>query len=379
MQDFSCLGWKRVLYFKEKEIGEMVKLFGAEYSKDELLARVGDISQIAGVRLGMLDDGAERGVRTVDFRTGSGLNFTVLPDRGMDISTAEFNGQALAWRSAVGDKSPAFYEEPGMGWLRNFGGGLVVTCGLTYAGHVSEDQGKKLGLHGRVSNIPASNVYADAAWDGDSYVMWVQGKVREVSVFGENVEMSRRITAKMGEAKLWIHDKVTNLGHEEIEHMIIYHCNMGFPVVDEGSKLIANVKEYWPRDAESEKEKELYASIPAPIKGFIERVYYFDLKEDAQGNVGVAMVNPKFNNGQGLGVYLRYKKSELPKFMEWKNPRAGMNVVGIEPANCWVEGRGKERARGLEFLKPGETREYHLEIGVLDSQQAIRDFEAENS
>lgn len=355
----------------------MAKLFGTEYSKKDLLARVGDISQIAGVRLCTLADGVERGVRAAEFRTGSGLDFTVLVDRGLDISTAAYKGQSLAWRSSTADVSPAYFEEPELRWLRSFYGGLVLTCGLTYAGAPNVDQGKALGLHGRVSNLPASNVYADGAWDGDSYVMWVQGKVRETSVFGENIELARRISAKLGEPRIRIHDKVTNLGYQETEHMILYHINAGFPIIDAGSRLIAPVLDYKPRDADAEIEKDQYASFPAPTPGFRERVYYLDMAEDDEGNVGAALVNPGFNQSQGFGFYVKYPKCELPKFAEWKMMNEGTYVVGLEPANCRVEGRAKERERGtLQFLKPGETREYHLEIGVLSSPDEIAQFEA---
>jgi len=352
------------------------KLYGSEYTKDELLRRVGDISQIGGVRLHTLSDGVERGVRAADFRTGSGLNFTVLIDRGLDISTAEYCGQSLVWRSPTGDVSPAYYEEPGLGWLRSFYGGLVVTCGLTYAGPPNVDQGKALGFHGRASNLPGSNVYAGGAWQGDEYLMWVEGKVRETAVFGENVELARRITAKLGEPKLWIHDKVTNLGYQETEHMILYHINAGFPVIDEGSRLLAPVLNCKPRDADAEVEKEKYASFRAPTDGFRERVYYLDMAEGADGSVGAAIVNPRFGDGRGFGFYVRYSKRELPKFSEWKMNAPGTYVVGMEPANCWVEGRAKERERGtLQLLKPEETREYHLEIGVLTSAAEIEAFE----
>lgn len=356
----------------------MAKLFGTEYTREQLLARVGDISQIGGVRSIMLNDGAERGVRAVEFRTGTGFNFNVLVDRGLDISTAEYKGRPLAWRSSTGDTSPAYFEEPGFGWLRSFYGGLVVTCGLTYAGAPCVDKGKPLGLHGRVSNIPASNVYADGEWNGDDYIMWVQGRVRETSVFGENIEMMRRISAVLGESRLRIHDMVRNLGHQKTEHMMLYHINLGFPVVDAGSKLIAPVISYQPRDADAEVEKELYASFPPPTPGFKERVYYLDIAEGADGTVGVALVNPNFDGGRGFGVYVRYFKRELPRFAEWKMNAEDTYVVGLEPANCAVEGRAKERERGtLQFLQPGEVREYHLEIGVLDSQEQIEQFEEE--
>src|SRR5688572_32739857 len=46
-----------------------------------------------------LADGKERGVRAAEFRTGTGLAFTVLLDRGLDISHAEWCGKAMNWRS----------------------------------------------------------------------------------------------------------------------------------------------------------------------------------------------------------------------------------------------------------------------------------------
>lgn len=356
----------------------MAKLFGREYSKSELLSKVGDISQLGGVKLQTFADGKAKGVRAADFRTGSGLDFTVVIDRALDITKAEYKGQPLAWRSSTGEVSPTYYEPNGIEWLRSFEGGLVTTAGLVNAGAADTFEGRSYSLHGRISNLPASNVYADGEWDGDSYIMWIQGKVRQTSVFFENIEMTRRITAKLGESKIWIHDKVTNLSASETPHMMLYHCNIGFPVVDEGSRLIAPVASMKPRDADAEVNADQYASIPGPIAGFKEQCYYLDIATDKDGMACAAVVNPNFNNGQGFGVYMRFPKNELPKFTEWKNPLDGMYVVGLEPANCWVEGISKEKERGtLQYLKPGETREYHLEIGVLSSQDEIRAFETE--
>ena len=50
-----------------------------------LMARAGHIQQWGGTRLVALEDGTERGVRTVEFRTSAGLEFAVLVDRGMDV------------------------------------------------------------------------------------------------------------------------------------------------------------------------------------------------------------------------------------------------------------------------------------------------------
>jgi hypothetical protein len=109
----------------------MADLYGRKMTRQQLLSSVGDLSQVAGVTLGELKEGVERGVRTAEFRSGSGLRFTVLLDRGLDIGPAEYRGIPLAWISPTGFAHPARFEPDGFGWLRSFGGGLLTGCGLT--------------------------------------------------------------------------------------------------------------------------------------------------------------------------------------------------------------------------------------------------------
>jgi hypothetical protein len=354
----------------------MAKLYGQEYSRKELMSRIGDISQIAGAKNYVLNDGNEKGVHTVDIKTGSGFSFTVTPDRGMDVTYAEYKGQPLCWRSPAGDVNPAFFEPEGLGWLRGFFGGLIATCGMTYAGLPCVDEGKELGLHGRISNTPAKNVYADGEWQGDDYVMWVQGKVREAVLFGENIALTRKIWAKLGESKFHLHDVVENLGFDPVPHMYLYHINGGFPAVDKDSLLISTSKGMVTRDDEAKIDAEHHYKFQAPTPGFKERVYYHEMMTDKDGYAYSALINKAFNNGQGFGFYVKYLKSQLPRFIEWKMNGEGAYVVGMEPANCLVEGRDKERENGtLQFLQPSEKREYDLEIGVLSCIDEIKAFE----
>jgi len=353
----------------------MMRMLGKDYSRGELSRLVGDFSQVAGVKPYQLTEGKARGARCVDFWTGSGFEFTVMPERGMDISQAFYQGKSLCWRSSTGDVHPHFFEPEGLGWLRSFSGGLLVTCGLTYAGFPSEDEGAKLGLHGRISHIPAEDMRIDRNWRGGDYVLSVEGRIRESAVFGENMVLKRKIWTKMGESRLWIEDKVENQGYRETPLMIIYHFNIGFPVVAEGSRLISPTTEVTPVTEESAKGKEDYARFTAPIPNFKEKVYYHRMRADEDGLVRCALVNENIE-GEGFGVYLRYKLDQLPNFLQWKMMGEGEYVVGMEPANCQVEGRAKEKERRtLQMLKPGETQDFSLEVGVLRETSEIEEFE----
>jgi hypothetical protein len=350
----------------------MAKLYGREYTQDELSRLVGDMSQVAGVRLARLDDGREAGVRAAEVYTGSGFRFTVLLDRGMDIGPAEHDGRALAWKSATGAAGPTYFEPEGLGWLRTFHGGLIVTCGLIYAGAPSTDGDQEFGLHGRISHIPATNVWTDAEWQGDDYVMWVQGKVREAAVFQENLVLTRKVWAKMGESRLFIEDVVENEGFQTTPNMMLYHCNLGFPIVDEGAELLLPSIEVIPRTEIAAGGLDRHNVMDPPTPGYFEQVFYHKLKADEEGMVTAALINPNVNQGQGLGLYVHYRQRELPLLIEWKMMGESTYVVGMEPSNCMVDGRQVEREAGrLVLLEPGQRAEYFLEIGVLTTPEEL--------
>jgi len=373
----------------------VIHLYGKTYNKAELLRRVGDISQIASVKLYELSAGNEKGVEAVDFRTGSGLNFTVLPGRGMDISFAEYNGIPLCWRSSTGDVASSYFEPFGAGWLRGFYGGLLTTCGMTYVGAPPAepnvgakqkersspllmrflDEGEEYGPHGRVSYIPAKNVWVDSRWEGNEYIMWVQGKVRETSLFGVNLSLTRRVITKLGSTKIRVEDLIDNLGYETAPFMYLYHINGGFPSVDGETEMISTSLNAIPRDEDAAPGLEERSRFQAPTAGFKEQVFYHEMGCDEKNHAYAALVNRQFNNGQGFGFFVRYHKDQLPKFIQWKMNGEGTYVVGMEPANCWVEGRKRERERGtLQYIEPGGRKHFEMEIGVLRSNEEIEEL-----
>ena len=349
----------------------MTMLFGKKWTRKQLVERTGDASQFAWARPCELTDGKAKGVAAVDFNTGSGLRFTVLPDRGLDIGPADYCGKSLSWRSPVGDVSPAFYQPEGLEWLYGFGGGLMTTCGLTYFGAPCEDEGRALGLHGRASSTPAQEVSVQAGWEGDDYIIGVRGKVVESSVFGPHLCLVRSIFAFAGEERLFVHDEVTNLGHEPSPHMMLYHVNLGFPVVDANSRVAAPSLRVTPRDAHAAEAVASYAECAPPRAGVAERVYYHDLA-DVNGKTMAGITNPDLD----FGTYIAYRKTELPVLVQWKMMGKGHYVMGLEPATNYAGGRGPERAAGrLRMLKPGETATYDLEIGALPAKEDVIGFE----
>ncbi|MBI4558894.1 MAG: aldose 1-epimerase family protein [Candidatus Hydrogenedentes bacterium] len=351
-----------------------MELLGKRYTVQELRRRVGDMDQIAGVRTVQLDDGNERPTRAAIVHTGSGLEFTVLLDRCLDIPAASYCGKAMGWRSTTGDVAPQYFEAEGLRWLRSYFGGLVTTCGLTHVGAPRPESALLgNGLHGRIGNLPARNVRIVQEWRGQEYLLSITGTMRETVVFGENLTLTRTVSTKLGERRFWIRDVVTNEGFNRTKFMLLYHCNIGWPAVDAGSELITPSRRVAPRDPVAEDNKANWWKLDPPIHKYAEKCYYHDMVGDRNGTVTAAIVNDSFENGQGFGVYVKYNVKELPRFVEWKMMGEQDYVVGLEPCNCGVEGRQIDEELGLlHSLKPGESRAFHLEFGPITSLKEVK-------
>ncbi len=350
----------------------MPKIFGQAYARDAIAKHIGNLHQIGGIRTLRFEQGPADGSRLLQVETGTGLQFHILPDRGLDISSAKYCGASLSWDSPCGEAHPAHYDPHGLGWLKTFPGGLVCTCGMTWCGAPCQDEGQDLGLHGRFSHLPVQNLQVAEEWDGDRCILRVEGDIRESIVFGENILCHRKITTEIGSNTIRIQDAVTNEGFTSTPHMFLYHINLGYPVVSSESRLISNADVVKPRDAEAEDGKDQYTEFDPPNAGYKEKVYFHQMKVDAGGYVHAAIVNESFADGRGLGVEVSYRQAELSQFIQWKNMGATTYVCGLEPANCLVMGRAEERQRGtLEFLEPGQTKNYDVSITALTSGPEI--------
>lgn len=360
------------------------RLYGETLSRRDLAARSGSLSQFAGVRLSTLGDGVERGVRQLEFRTGSGLRFTVLVDRAMDIAECEHNGRAVGWHSPSGFRHPGLHDyegEGGLGWFRSMSG-LLITCGLDHvlfmhddpAGHYHYGPREKVSssLHGRIGTIPARLTGYGESWNGDDCVLWAEGIVQQSTVFGEDLHLIRRIEADVGGDEIRLIDRVVNHGFYRTPHMYCYHINVSHPVVAEGSRYVAPVRDViWAAHQDKYRDQDTgYRTFPAPVANFHEQVWQHDMAADANGRVNVAVVNEAI----GFGFEVETRKDQFPAMYEWQNLHAGHYAVGIEPSTNHVMGKDFARERGeLIWLEHGEERRYDSVFRILPDAVVVAD------
>lgn len=375
-----------------------MQIYEREYSKYELMRRVGSLAEVGGVQLLSYEEGHGRGVRGLEVRTGSGFRFVVLPDRGFDVGFAEYQGVGLCWLPPKLMAGPWYYEGDldATNWLRVGLGGLFNTAGLVSIGTPEEIDTSQFGFtqrmtaqygtHDRIALTPASRFTFGEEWVGDRCVVWAEGLVRQDIAYGENLSVRRRYECELGSNSFRMVDVVTNEGWFPTYHQRLYHFNVGFPVVNDGSEVLAAVtEEPAPMHFSTEEptsgehsERPEWRSVTAPRPGFTHEGYVIGMEPDDRGFVNVGIVNRELRPDLGgIGVYLRYDTTTLPVYVAWRMMREGLYALGMEPATNAFGNPKDLVAQGLPVvMEPGEQRRYELEYGILAGADAIARFES---
>ncbi|MEX2399342.1 MAG: aldose 1-epimerase family protein [Rhodothermales bacterium] len=303
------------------------------------------------------------GMRVLDVYNGSGLTFTLLPDRGLDIWTAHYGGHPLTWISP-GSPHPPDHGSP---WLRQFNGGLLTTCGLRHVGppEVDEETGEQRDVHGRFTRLAADVVRREGRWVGDEYVFEIAGRIVQSSLFGEQLLVERTYRVRLGEPAIELEDVVTNVSDVATPFMLLYHINVGYPLVREGARFDVAAARTLPRDDAAEAGFETWADYPAAQREFAEQVFYHHVQQ--RGGWAKALLA----NGD-LGLMVSWDTTHAPYLSQWKNVRSGMYVCGIEPGNCVPEGQNAARRGGrLLELDAGASHAFRTRFHIYKGANEI--------
>ena len=351
----------------------MAELYGKRYTRKELLKRIGNMSQIGGIREYVYDAERARGVKAVGIDTGP-LRFETLPSRCLDVSYASYKGVPFAYIAKSGLRHPAFFSkvDPG-GFADNFCAGVLTTCGLENIGGPSVSNGKKHELHGEIANMPAGLVAVSQEWEGDDLVYSVSGEIRHSRFYGEDTVLKRKISAKLGASSFTIEDEVENQDFAPALCLLLYHANFGFPFVDVSTRLITSPRvKSEARPGVPPERAAKFAVFEEPKDGEQEVCIYHTFKPDADGFAAACLFNPDLGE-RGMGAYVRWDTATLPCFVQWKMMRSREYVCGLEPGSAWLENRDQS-VLDANTLQPLQKRRFRLEIGVIEGEDECRRF-----
>jgi len=136
-----------------------------------------------------------------------------------------------------------------------------------------------------------------ASQNGGRCVLWAEGEVRQAAIFGEYLVLRRRIEADLGGTEIRLTDTVTNAGFDRTPHMFLYHVNVGWPLLDEGTRFDSAIAETrWCGDSVADQGIS-HTVLPGPQPGFVGQVYEHVIKPDADGRARARLLNDRLRRG----------------------------------------------------------------------------------
>lgn len=354
----------------------MANIYGKEMKKADILRFAGNVDQIAGIRHEEILDDRARGIKVYNV-DNSVLQYTLTESKALDVYDFKYKGMGLCFKSKAGLVMPGTLDANGWNFLRaQCSGGLIYSCGFSNVGLFGENPKWKDNdmFHGRIRTLPATNLSAKTVWDGDDYILSVSGEMRECGLFKENLAIRREITTKLGAKSFTFNTEVENEAFDEAPIMHMLHINSGFPIVDKDSRFICKVNKTHSMNPQAEGNVENFKTMSAPIDNLPEEVFVHEPYCNEDGVCASAIVN----DNTKLGIMIKFKVDQFPYLLEWKSMGSGDYVLGMQPTNCFASGTAYElKVNGkLPMIKPGEKKNFDLEVIVLDGEKDIAEAEA---
>ena len=300
-------------------------------STDNRLAKIGNAEQLCVAQRVQVTNGRGNGARQIYVANGK-LNFVLSESNALDILRLWHEGMNVGFVSKNG-----LYTAPS-DFLGNFPAGMLYTCGLDAIGGVEGHP-----IHGRIHSIPAEIKELKADENGVKIV----AEIRDTALFGQNLSLTRTVSTAAGSDEVKIEDRLENRAFRDEKYCMLYHVNVGYPIVDAGAKISGNFAESKPRTPWAEHERTKMLKVESPIDN-AEETCYFHRTRDGKMSIENKTLGKRFTVA-----------SSLRRFVQWKSRASGDYVVGLEPCTSWLDGELK-----YSVLKPGKSVKHTIVLKV---------------
>ena len=294
--------------------------------------RISNFQQVASIRRYTLSEGHEKGLDVLDCDNGK-IRFLLNVSKACDIMQLYHEGQNMSFVSKNGFTKR---ETP---FLNRFEGGMLYTCGLDSVGGRDGFE-----LHGTLHNIPAEIIRAECNENG----ITVEAIIRDTALFGKNLVLKRKIFTAIGEDSVTLEDTLVNEGYKTEEYCLLYHINVGYPMLDDGAKVIADVESYTPRTAWAKQNEATMYAMSDAVPNQEEACYFLKLSKPE-----IALVNEKI----GKKFTVSYSGDTLTHFVEWKSMASGDYALGLEPCTTELDDRF-----AYKTIEAGEEIKFFVKI-----------------
>jgi len=331
-------------------------------TKSEILRYTGNIQQLAYVRPVTYNDGRAEDLSMILLKSGY-LEAGFMSGKCLDPAWISWRGLNLGFLPKQGLMGRDACDVDGARAIRTIMPGSMFTCGLDNIHGSQQIDGKDYPTHGTIRTTPAEKICTDAYFDGDDYRLKISGEMREGALFGENLVLRRSINTVLGEKGFTVTDEVENQAFSPTPVCILYHCNFGYPLLEEGCRLILPSLGCSPRDDDAKAGLDSICRMEAPVDNAPEQVFMHKMAADANGGTFAALVNDRL----GIGLKISWNTTALPLLTQWKSPASGDYALAVEPTNTGFGGR---RAAG-DILEPLEKKSFSVSFTILDGAEDI--------
>ncbi|MBR2474283.1 MAG: aldose 1-epimerase family protein [Clostridia bacterium] len=302
--------------------------------------RISNSLQVASVRRYTVTEGQEKGLDIIDCDNGK-IRFLLNVSKACDVMQLYHEGQNVSFISKNG------FTQRQAPFLKSFEGGMLYTCGIDSVGARDGYE-----THGTIHNIPAQIIRAEC---NENQIV-IEAILRDTALFGKNLTVKRKITSEIGSGALTLVDTLINEGFREEEYCLLYHINIGYPMLDAGAKVVADVGKRIARTDWSKINDNDSYDIGEPVANMEETCYFLTLKSPE-----ASLVNKKL----GKQITVSYSGETLPHFVEWKSLASGDYALGFEPCTTELDDRFEYRK-----ISPAEKIEFCVKIDVSDIKGA---------
>lgn len=336
----------------------------------KLMKYCGSLQQLVYARPVTYKEGRAEHMNAIEAKCGD-LFFHSAADKALDITDLTYKGMNMTFLAKPGLEGRNQYDTNGQEAQRSIMGGLFFTCGLENICAPCTIDGKDYPMHGRMRTTPAEHVCTDVLTDGDEVRLVISGEMREAELFGENLVLRRKIESVLGENSITVTDEIENQAFRPEPLMLLYHCNMGYPFLDESCRLYVPSVKVTGREEFSEEHVDGWDRIDSPKDNEPEYVFIHEMKTDENLDTMVLVANHE----QNIGLVIEFNQKNLPYFMEWKSMASGDYVLGLEPSNSSVYGKPYHVEHdSVHYLQPFEKETNVLKFSVVEGKEKLEEI-----
>ena len=299
--------------------------------------RISNFQQVASIRRYTLTEGRGKGLDVLDCDNGK-IRFLLNVSKACDIMQLYHEGQNMSFVSKNG------FTKREIPFLKRFEGGMLYTCGLDSVGGREGYE-----LHGTLHNIPAEIIRAECNESG----ILVEAIIRDTALFGKNLVLKRRVFTEIASDSVSVEDTLVNEGYKTEEYCLLYHINVGYPMLDNGAKVVADVESYTPRTAWAKQNETTMYAMNDAVPNQEEACYFLKLSKPE-----IALVNEKI----GKKFTVSYSGDTLTHFVEWKSMASGDYALGLEPCTTELDDRF-----AYKTIEVGEEIKFFVKILITKS------------